>query len=216
MLELSSRHNYCFVVSCNFLPTATNIGGILLPGELCTLQQHPRYPILVGCDRRRIIALDTRSGWVCAFFFDGMEWDVSWATGDVCERIFDDCCSMSGDHLIVKLSTVSGAVGISRLAHQTQKSVTNKRCAGMVLTRWVATGSWGLGGRLFSTIIRVSPHGIVVAGEVHIWLKNLNGQHALVGNYTPSTPELRNVKMNMKRSSFQKRASFFGPWMLFS
>lgn len=62
MLELSSRHNYCFVVSCNFLPTATNIGGILLPGELCTLQQHPRYPILVGCDRRRIIALDTRNG----------------------------------------------------------------------------------------------------------------------------------------------------------
>ncbi len=52
--------------------------GILLAGDLCTLQKHPRYPILIGCDRRRIIALDSRSWWG-AFFGDGMESsDHSW------------------------------------------------------------------------------------------------------------------------------------------
>ncbi|CAL1163241.1 unnamed protein product [Cladocopium goreaui] len=34
----------------------------LVLGDMGTLQKHPKYPMLVGCDRHRIIALDCRTG----------------------------------------------------------------------------------------------------------------------------------------------------------
>ena len=175
---------------CNFLPTATNIVAYCgIPFKIWKYS-FKRRPQILYCS-------------FCTFLLD--LWSVSqrafcWqVTCALCRNIRDILSSLvatdgallpwivgvdRGLFLVMgwsqvttwlsKLSLVSSAVGILRAI---RPKISHKRCAGMVPTRWVATGR-ASGGGLVSIIIRVFLMALLLQGKCTFdwktWMSNMH------------------------------------------